>query len=85
MTMLRLAEMKGSCTLLASVLTASTAALTSSGPASPADPSCAPHHCSKQSSQSNVKIDSRSLSEEKKFAPRFDGLKFIETLVTAHR
>ncbi|XP_020596281.1 uncharacterized protein LOC110036228 [Phalaenopsis equestris] len=23
--------------------------------------------------------------ESKKFAPRFDGLKFIETLVTAHR
>ncbi|XP_047096292.1 uncharacterized protein LOC124708676 [Lolium rigidum] len=24
-------------------------------------------------------------AEEKKFAPRFDGLRFIETLVTAHR
>ncbi|KAK4747977.1 hypothetical protein SAY87_014563 [Trapa incisa] len=85
MAMLRLAEMKGSCTLLLSVLTASTAALTTSGPASPADPSCAPQPCSKQvqSYQSNVKTDSSSLSE--KFATRFDGLKFIETLVTAHR
>jgi len=25
------------------------------------------------------------LSDKGKFAPRFDGLKFIETLVTAHR
>ncbi|CAN8326250.1 unnamed protein product [Cochlearia groenlandica] len=24
-------------------------------------------------------------SEDEKFAPRFDGLRFIETLVTAHR
>lgn len=38
-----------------------------------------------QSSQSRVKIDSRPSSEENKFAPKFDGLKFIETLVTAHR
>lgn len=50
MAMLRLAEMKGSCTLVASVLTASTAALTSSpsASASPPDPAAASHPCSKK-------------------------------------
>ncbi|OWM85165.1 hypothetical protein CDL15_Pgr027952 [Punica granatum] len=81
--------MKGSCTLLASVLTASAAAVTSSASASasPADPACASYPCSKQvqSSQSKVNVNSTSSSLEKKFAPRFDGIRFIETLVTAHR
>ncbi|KAI3687406.1 hypothetical protein L1987_81102 [Smallanthus sonchifolius] len=56
----------------ASVLAASTAALSSS-----------------QSNSSVQELGGRkggeiSLAKEK-FAPRFDGLKFIETLVTAHR
>nr|GMC67837.1 hypothetical protein DM860_007145 [Ipomoea batatas]GMD25456.1 hypothetical protein DM860_007145 [Ipomoea batatas] len=90
--------MKASCTFVASVLAASTAAL--------AAPSCdndsnlnlssnegqTYHRYSpsgehgmadlrKSSSSSNLE----KLSNGEKFAPRFDGLRFIETLITAHR
>ncbi|GLT64641.1 hypothetical protein SLA2020_371210 [Shorea laevis] len=67
--------MKGSGPLVASMLAASTVALTSSS--------------SPQANSSPVKKGgSKSCtasSEKEKFAPRFDGLRFIETLVTAHR
>ncbi|KAK4752250.1 hypothetical protein SAY87_021048 [Trapa incisa] len=84
MLMLKLAEMKGSYTLVASVLTASTAALTSSSSASasPSDPDAASCPCSNKYSRSKVNLDSL---EKEKFAPRFDGLRFMETLITAHR
>ncbi|KAF8379810.1 hypothetical protein HHK36_029259 [Tetracentron sinense] len=75
--------MKGSGTLVASVLAASTVALTSSG-----ERDVAFHPCSNEDSSSSGKdavSSSRRSSEKGKFAPRFDGLRFIETLVTAHR
>ncbi|KAE9451901.1 hypothetical protein C3L33_16181, partial [Rhododendron williamsianum] len=102
--------MKGSCTLVASALAASTMALVSSSTA------CHHHHASNPSppknddvlnarciilyfqswicssslsSSSSVQSDVTGLhtasSNKEKFAPRFDGLRFIETLVTAHR
>ncbi|KAI3469135.1 hypothetical protein Pfo_025798 [Paulownia fortunei] len=62
--------MKGTCALVASVVAASTVAVTSSN-------SCA--HKGKS-------VNSRGASTGKeKYAPRFDGLRFIETLITAHR
>lgn len=30
-------------------------------------------------------MEKNGVSDKEKFAPRFDGLRFIETLVTAHR
>ncbi|KAI5656287.1 hypothetical protein M9H77_25080 [Catharanthus roseus] len=66
--------MKASCSLVASVLAASTVALSSSS--SSADRDVSFSSCSKQNSH---------LKQSEKFAPRFDGLRFIETLVTAHR
>ncbi|CAA2992437.1 Hypothetical predicted protein [Olea europaea subsp. europaea] len=71
--------MKGSCTLVASVVAASTAAL-SSRAAGGRDVTF--NSSSRQATPTNSLIAS---SEKNKFAPRFDGLRFIETLVTAHR
>ncbi|GAV75111.1 hypothetical protein CFOL_v3_18590 [Cephalotus follicularis] len=72
--------MKGSCTLVASVLAASTVAMTSSS--SNGDLDVAYHPCCNQ----GMSVKSGGLeSEKEKFAPRFDGLRFIETLVTGHR
>ncbi|MBA0773534.1 hypothetical protein Gotri_008805 [Gossypium trilobum] len=62
--------MKGSGPLVATVLVASTVALTSSSSAGESQ---------------NSASRNRTASEREKFAPRFDGLRFIETLVTAHR
>ncbi|PIN10411.1 hypothetical protein CDL12_16999 [Handroanthus impetiginosus] len=62
--------MKGTCALVASVVAASTAALTSST-------SCA----NKGKTVNSLGATAR----KEKHAPRFDGLRFIETLVTAHR
>ncbi|KAK6162231.1 hypothetical protein DH2020_002072 [Rehmannia glutinosa] len=62
--------MKGTCALVASVVAASTVAVTSST-------SCA---------DKGKSVNPRGPSAGKeKYAPRFDGLRFIETLVTAHR
>ncbi|KAG0473089.1 hypothetical protein HPP92_014513 [Vanilla planifolia] len=40
-----------------------------------------------EGSSSSISMESRSGRgvDDDKFAPRFDGLRFIETLVTAHR
>ncbi|KAL5224900.1 hypothetical protein ABZP36_011539 [Zizania latifolia] len=45
------------------------------------------HHQGPSSSSSRADRASEGEQQEvgKKFAPRFDGLRFIETLVTAHR
>lgn len=78
--------MKGSCTLVASVLAASTVAFTSSSAAGDRD--AALNLCSIQGSCSMGKNNASSSCmslEKEKFAPRFDGLRFIETLVTGHR
>ncbi|XVE58178.1 hypothetical protein DITRI_Ditri04bG0149500 [Diplodiscus trichospermus] len=75
--------MKGSGPLVATVLAASTVALTSSSSAGLHDVSFSPI-----SSSQGAKIGASrncTASENEKFAPRFDGLRFIETLVTAHR
>ncbi|KAH7841592.1 hypothetical protein Vadar_031863 [Vaccinium darrowii] len=87
--------MKGSCILVASVLAASTVALTSSSttahPDHASNPSsinsciCSCFLSSSTSVQNDVASLQMSSSNKEKFAPRFDGLRFIETLVTAHR
>ncbi|KAK9275010.1 hypothetical protein L1049_022268 [Liquidambar formosana] len=76
--------MKGSCTLVASVLAASTVALTSPGDRDVASNPCANEESSSAVGKSSAN-SSRMSSDKEKFAPRFDGLRFIETLVTAHR
>ncbi|KAL0394551.1 UNVERIFIED_CONTAM: hypothetical protein Slati_4421300 [Sesamum latifolium] len=71
--------MKGSCALVASVVAASTVAFTSStsGGRDVSFNSCA---------NQGKSVNSRGVSDGKgKYAPKFDGLRFIETLVTAHR
>ncbi|XP_022737581.1 uncharacterized protein LOC111290507 [Durio zibethinus] len=75
--------MKGSGPLVASVLAASTVAFTSSSYVGTQDVSV----CASSSNQGAKNGASRkcTASEKEKFAPRFDGLRFIETLVTAHR
>ncbi|XP_057510909.1 uncharacterized protein LOC130793298 [Actinidia eriantha] len=83
--------MKGSWTLITSVLAASTVALTSSSNRDLAFyPSSNEGYSPSSSSSSSlgkggVSSSHRSSSYKEKFAPRFDGLRFIETLVTAHR
>ncbi|XP_018730658.1 uncharacterized protein LOC108960164 [Eucalyptus grandis] len=81
---------KASCTLVASVLAASTTAAFTSAPADRSSSFCSRPNggCSSYSSnERKLVVGSSSLSseEDKLFAPRFDGLRFIETLVTAHR
>ncbi|ESR52434.1 hypothetical protein CICLE_v10023139mg [Citrus x clementina] len=79
--------MKVSGPLVAYVLAASIVALTSSSP--PKDVA----FNQKKKKQGNCSTGSgkkggwnkMTPSEKEKFAPRFDGLRFIETLVTAHR
>ncbi|MBA0689819.1 hypothetical protein Goshw_010973 [Gossypium schwendimanii] len=75
--------MKGSGPLVATVLVASTVALTSSSSAGVQHVSFSPTSSSQESQNSASR--NRTASEREKFAPRFDGLRFIETLVTAHR
>ncbi|KAL1556427.1 hypothetical protein AAHA92_12052 [Salvia divinorum] len=65
--------MKGSSTLIASLFAASSLALSSSASAT------APAITSTPSADRVKSMEKRS------FAPKFDGLRFIETLVTAHR
>ncbi|KAJ0692487.1 hypothetical protein HanPI659440_Chr15g0586571 [Helianthus annuus] len=68
-----------SAAVAASVLTASTLALSSSTTALSSS-----HPSSSVQELRGVKGGEMKVEKEK-FAPRFDGLKFIETLVTAHR
>ncbi|KAL3742833.1 hypothetical protein ACJRO7_018182 [Eucalyptus globulus] len=73
--------------LMASVLAASTVALASAS----GDQSVAFHSFSNNSNEGRAPSPSSEAragaqsSTEDAFAPRFDGLKFVETLVTAHR
>ncbi|KAK8585989.1 hypothetical protein V6N13_130515 [Hibiscus sabdariffa] len=79
--------MKGSGPFVTTALAASTVALSSSSSLGVQHVSFSPT----SSSQGSQKGDggSRSCtgtsSESENFAPRFDGLRFIETLVTTHR
>ncbi|KAM1159456.1 hypothetical protein ACFX19_033195 [Malus domestica] len=68
--------MKGSSSLVASVVAVSTVALMKSSPSNQGSSSLA---------MKNGEQNSNSTSDKEKFKPRFDGLRFIETLVTAHR
>ncbi|XP_024023823.1 uncharacterized protein LOC21398474 [Morus notabilis] len=79
--------MKGSGTLVASVLAASTVALgsSSSSAAGDRDVPLYPSSIVGFDSSSGRKGQTKTSSDKEKFAPRFDGLRFIETLVTAHR
>ncbi|EYU35618.1 hypothetical protein MIMGU_mgv1a017467mg [Erythranthe guttata] len=73
--------MKASLTLVASVVAASTAAVTSFSSIS-GDRDISINSCTYQGKS----VNSPPISSEKgKFAPKYDGLKFIETLITAHR
>ncbi|KAK8560934.1 hypothetical protein V6N13_026369 [Hibiscus sabdariffa] len=71
--------MKGSGSLVATLLAASAAALSSS---SSVRINNAPFPLT---SSNQGKTSSLTSSEGEKFTPRFDGLRFIETLITAHR
>ncbi|KAL8158937.1 hypothetical protein V2J09_000474 [Rumex salicifolius] len=74
--------MRVSSAVLASFLTASTVALSSCS----AGEHDVVSDCSQRSFPSVGRLDKeRVSSKEEKFAPKFDGLRFIETLVTAHR
>ncbi|KAF4353103.1 hypothetical protein CsatB_004860 [Cannabis sativa] len=75
--------MKASGTLVASVLAASTVAFGSS--AGTRDVSLDSSSNQDFSSCSGRKSSPKTTSDKEKFSPRFDGLRFIETLVTAHR
>lgn len=39
----------------------------------------------KKNEENSLKKNGESKSSSDKFAPKFDGLRFIETLITAHR
>ncbi|CAN6480487.1 unnamed protein product [Victoria cruziana] len=74
--------MKRSGIFFASAVAASSAAFTSSDERQfrllkPSDEALSAGNGSSSASQRNLAAD--------KFAPRFDGLRFIETLITAHR
>ncbi|KAK9926438.1 hypothetical protein M0R45_023670 [Rubus argutus] len=75
--------MKGSGTLVASMFAASTMALTSSS--SSPSPSAQGQGFSCAGVNNGGGQSSHTASDKEKFEPRFDGLRFIETLVTAHR
>ncbi|KAG2680641.1 hypothetical protein I3843_11G108800 [Carya illinoinensis] len=84
--------MKGSCTLVASMLAASTVALRSSSSSGDPDPTFVYPSSNEGLSSSSSAFsgkqrapNSHLSSNKEQFAPRFDGLRFIETLVTAHR
>ncbi|XP_019057661.1 PREDICTED: uncharacterized protein LOC104809294 isoform X2 [Tarenaya hassleriana] len=70
-------KMKGSGGVVASVIALSTVAVSSSSapPPSPNSP--------KESERGKLLANDSQHTE--KFEPRFDGLRFIETLITAHR
>ncbi|THU74401.1 hypothetical protein C4D60_Mb04t32940 [Musa balbisiana] len=76
-------EMKKAGAYAASLAAASSAALTAlnnSDHGASSSPSSV-----KEGSGSSIDKDAAGSVVEDKFAPRFDGLRFIETLVTAHR
>ncbi|KAE8658591.1 hypothetical protein F3Y22_tig00116971pilonHSYRG00871 [Hibiscus syriacus] len=75
--------MKGSGPLVATVLAASTMALSSSCYTGTHNASFPP--TSSNQGTGNGASSSLTTSGPEKFAPRFDGLRFIETLITAHR
>ncbi|KAH6764031.1 hypothetical protein C2S52_012923 [Perilla frutescens var. hirtella] len=70
--------MKKSGVIAASVAAASATAISSA--------SSAKIHFPREDERAKKSSDnSQGSSSSEKFAPRFDGLRFIETLVTAHR
>ncbi|KAE8686508.1 CASP-like protein [Hibiscus syriacus] len=76
--------MKISGLFAASMAAASaSAALISASSSSPLSCNSNFHSSEKEKGQENSTAKKSTLTE--KFAPRFDGLRFIETLITAHR
>ncbi|KAJ8764946.1 hypothetical protein K2173_010411 [Erythroxylum novogranatense] len=73
--------MKGPGTLVASVIATSTLALSSSS----FDTKDVRYPSFNQGTGKLGGKNCASPSNKDKFAPRFDGLRFIETLITAHR
>ncbi|OAY34064.1 uncharacterized protein LOC110629604 [Manihot esculenta] len=77
-------SMKKSGFFAASVAAASATAISASPSSSTSSFSCNSNmHLSPEEASSNK--DQQRTASTNKFAPRFDGLRFIETLVTAHR
>ncbi|CAN0840795.1 hypothetical protein LINGRAHAP2_LOCUS2924 [Linum grandiflorum] len=75
--------MKGPCcTVVASMIAASTVAFSSSSSSIPAEERGVASQGSRGCSSTGC---GEQEQEQGKFVPRFDGLRFIETLVTAHR
>ncbi|XP_058092345.1 uncharacterized protein LOC131238754 [Magnolia sinica] len=81
--------MKRSGPLVASMAAASATAISIPSPSSSLNFSTnSKIQCSKEESvlgDDRDRSSSRDSSSTEKFAPRFDGLRFIETLITAHR
>nr|GMD05481.1 hypothetical protein COLO4_10829 [Ipomoea batatas]GMD10395.1 hypothetical protein COLO4_10829 [Ipomoea batatas] len=83
--------MKGSVALVASLLAASTVTLTSSSSGyrevrrNPISAAAEGHSYNSRFSWDESSQRRASVSNNEKFVPKFDGLRFIETLVTAHR
>ncbi|GAB4824934.1 hypothetical protein Ancab_007806 [Ancistrocladus abbreviatus] len=76
--------MKKSGIIAASVAAATAARATTSSTVSINTKSQSPSH--QEDGSRKERVDSSASSAERdKFAPRFDGLRFIETLITAHR
>ncbi|XP_021685076.1 uncharacterized protein LOC110668230 [Hevea brasiliensis] len=77
-------SMKKSGLFAASVAAASATAISASSSSSTSNFSCNSNMQLSPEEASSKKHQQKSPSTDK-FAPRFDGLRFIETLVTAHR
>ncbi|KAL5998881.1 hypothetical protein ACLOJK_009829 [Asimina triloba] len=74
--------MKKSGAFIASMAAASATAISSSSSSSDLSHGSKMQPSPKETAASR---EDRSASSTEKFAPKFDGLRFIETLVTAHR
>ncbi|PQQ00927.1 putative serine-rich protein C1E8.05 [Prunus yedoensis var. nudiflora] len=77
--------MKKPGVLAASVAAASATALSASSSSSSSCVSNSTMRFSNQEAVSSKRNEENPSPSTEKFAPRFDGLRFIETLVTAHR
>ncbi|KAL6004122.1 hypothetical protein ACLOJK_004669 [Asimina triloba] len=81
--------MKRSGAVVASVMAVSSIVFTSSNGdhpvADPTLPKQASSSSRNEAAESRGSVVVRDSSDKNQFAPRFDGLRFIETLVTAHR
>ncbi|KAJ8749373.1 hypothetical protein K2173_018862 [Erythroxylum novogranatense] len=77
--------MKKSGAFAASVAAASVTAISVSSSSSSSNNTSFMANSTLQLSREDSNIDHKTSSSADKFAPKFDGLRFIETLITAHR